>query len=683
MSTKRSTASIFLRKVTLTVGATALSSFIAPYLSSFTVQQVHSFSQGYYTSRAYSTPSPPQTSNRLLVTTTTSLCASVDESKSEWTFLSNSEKSDHTDLDAVEKKKVFIATNTGDDDGKKKSHHNEGQHHHNNNGSSSSSSSSVDINNVGEAIDKEIAKNEALKSGVMSGVDPAALEIVSVDDLDDALSITRKQPAFVRMFRGSAQYIANHRNTLVIYHIPGDLLEWSGFKNLMDDIALTWLLGIKVIIVTGCRTQLDRRLQTERQKQSFEHQHQQNNNYNNEEQQETRQHFGVRITDMNALRLLKEEAGHVRFEVERQLARSLRLHGGLNRNGCDGNVLSGNFYSAQPFGVIDGVDYMYTGFPRRVEVEKIRQCHISNDIVLMTSLGASPSGEVFNVNSEFLAATVAGAMSASKVVFFTVHGTAFRDKTKNKIIQNLRSTDAMNFLRHHKVRIHSKGFATIDDEEITHSEATAETLIKVGWALKALQKGVKRAHIIAPTNGALLQELYTRDGSGTLISRDLYEGIRPANVNDINGIYELIEPLVNRGTLVPRSKTTLEKDINTYYVYTRDSLVVACAQLKRFEDGFAEIGCMVVSKKYRSQGRGDAMLGYLERLSVQCGCSNVFVLSTQTMEWFIERGFKPASVDSLPPSRKAVYNHERKSKIYMKKISSDRDLDAAELWWNR
>jgi amino-acid N-acetyltransferase len=209
-------------------------------------------------------------------------------------------------------------------------------------------------------------------------------------------------------------------------------------------------------------------------------------------------------------------------------------------------------------------------------------------------------------------------------------------------------------------------------------------LLKVGWSISALEKGgVKRAHIISFLNGALLQELYTRDGSGTLISRDLYDGIRPAIVNDVAGIYDLIEPLVLAGTLIPRPKNVLEKDIDSYYVYTRDRLIVACAQLKRFENGFAEIGCLVVHKDYRSQGRGDAMLGYLERLASQSGYDTVFVLSTQTMEWFIERGFREQTVDALPPSRKAVYNYERKSKIYTKKIDNDRDLDAAELWWNR
>jgi len=564
-------------------------------------------------------------------------------------------------------------------------------------------------------------------------------------------------PDFVNMFRGSAPYIANHRNTLVVYHVPGELLEWDGFPDLMDDIALTWLLGMKIVIVCGCRHQIDKRMR-EGVAVGRADDLEQNNNEGGERRtmgasdegggrrttafRDTVRNASVRVTDADTLRIVKEEAGYVRFEVERQLARALRAHGsphamwvehgdqhkdskgggGGGVSGADGNVVSGNFYSAQPFGVIDGVDYMYTGFPRRVEVEKIRGVHASNDIVLLTSLGVSPSGEIFNVNSESLAANAAGALGASKVIYFAVRGTALVKNGDSssvggnkKIVQHLRLSDARNLLRHYRVKIHKRGFASVDDRGIEDSgtggetsvdeavngeeainnsvpdavrksrssPAVTESLLKIGWATSALERGVKRAHIIAPTNGALLQELYTRDGSGTLISRDLYEGIRSADVNDVAGIYDLVDPLVRMGTLVPRPRSVMEKDIRSYYVYTRDDLIVATGQLKLFEDGHAEIGCLVVSRDYRSQGRGDAMLGYLERLCLQCGATKVFVLSTQTMEWFVERGFKEVTVDALPPSRRAVYNYDRRSKIYMKKIDGDRDLDAAELWWNR
>ena len=278
---------------------------------------------------------------------------------------------------------------------------------------------------------------------------------------------------------------------------------------------------------------------------------------------------------------------------------------------------------------------------------------------------------------------MAGALGASKVIYFTDKETELRHTSSGNKIQSLRLSDARNLLKYSDISVHKKGYVTMGPNASKYDKYAIQMLLKVGYSMQALEQGVKRAHIISPKHGALLQELYTRDGSGTLISGDLYEGIRRANVNDVAGIHDLISPLIQMGTLVDRPRATLEKDVDMYYVYTRDNHIVACGQLKQFEDGFAEIGCLVVNKDYRSRGRGDAMLGYLERLSVENGCTTIFVLSTQTMEWFIERGFEEVGVDRLPPSRQATYNHSRNSKIYMKKIESLRDLDAQELWWNR
>lgn len=569
--------------------------------------------------------------------------------------------------------------------------------------------------------------------------------------------LLRRLP-FVSTFRGSANYIANHRNTVAVYHIPGGLLQSSGepdndeseavFRDLMNDVALTWLLGMKIVIVVGCRYQIEQRLLNQKQKQQQPNQvggsdDKDNNIPTGSSSTEVYQN-GLRVTNAELLRIVKEEAGFVRFEVERQLARSLRLQGGGNSatsssssfgvttagnsnmdatlfsngggiNGhqqhapssfpnsasppadggggggyYDGNVVSGNFYSAQPFGILDGVDYQYTGFVRRVEVEKIRQLHSARDICLLTSLGVSPSGEVFNVNSESLAATVAGAMDASKVLYFTEKELYLRHKRHGDKIQSLRLSDARNLMQYYGIQMNNqKGFVTLSNKQDVQARRDElspdhmDMLLKIGWCTGAIGLGVKRAHIISPQHGALLQELYTRDGSGTLVSADLYEGIGRATVLDVSSIHNIISPLIAAGTLIDRPKAQLEKDIDSYYIYTRDTHIIACGQLKKFENGFAEIGCLVVNKDFRSRGRGDAMLGYLERLCLINGCTNIFVLSTQTMEWFIERGFDEADVSQLPPSRQATYNHKRASKIYLKKIESARDLDASELWWNR
>lgn len=466
---------------------------------------------------------------------------------------------------------------------------------------------------------------------------------------------------FVEMFRGSANYIASHRNSLVVYHIPGDLMDENpnGFRDLMNDISLTWLLGMKVVIVAGCRYQIEKRVHGRKS------------------------HMGMVVTDPDSLRVVKEEAGYVRFEVERQLARALKgsRSGGANGEETEGNVVSGNFFSAQPFGVLDGVDYMYSGFVRKMESEKISQVLKNKDIVLLTTLGFSPTGEVFNVNSEYLAAFAGGALGASKVIFFLEKDVALRHKVHGSNIPHMRVNDGRRLLKLNGVQTDKKGFVYSNDCPFDGAEKVF--LIKLGWGMDALQNGVKRVHLISPENGALLQELYTRDGSGTMVSGDLYDGIRRATVNDATAIHELITPLVEKGTLVERTKADLERYIDQYHVYTRDDLIVACGQLKMFENGYAEIGCMVVNPAYRAKGRGDAMLGYLERLCVQAGATIVFVLSTQTMEWFIERDFDEVGVDMLPPSRQATYNHGRASKIYMKRINSVRDLDANELFWDR
>lgn len=525
-------------------------------------------------------------------------------------------------------------------------------------------------------------------------IDPSTIKVIPFDSLSEETNVlggaysgnmeldlkkVRSQYDFVNMFRGSANYIANHRNTIIVFHIPGELLNWDGFSDLMDDIALCWLLGMKPVIVAGCRAQINSRLGDENCEISSIGPEGRILDCDNG----VARYDSVRITDEETLRIVQEEAGYVRFEIERQLGRSLHRHGMIDDNALkDGNVVSGNFYSAQPYGILDGIDFKFTGYPRKVETEKVKQVLNSHDVVLMTSLGASPSGEIFNVNTEHLTSFVAGALKASKVVFFTNNGSAFIETRNNKLVQNLRVSDARNVLKFNNITINNaKGFSSFLDS--THTQTVKEAYVKLGWCVNSLDRGVKRAHIISPINGALLQELYTRDGSGTLISRDIYEGIRMADVGDVAGIYDLIEPLVDAGTLVPRPKNVLENDIKSYYVFTRDNLIVACAQIKLFEDGFAELGCLVVKKEYRAQGRGDAILGFLERLAVQVGCSNVFVLSTQTMQWFQEREFKEVPVTRLPPSRQASYNHRRKSKVYMKTITDERDLDSAELWWNR
>jgi len=367
---------------------------------------------------------------------------------------------------------------------------------------------------------------------------------------------------FVGMLRDSANYIANHRHTTAVYHIPGELLEWDGFPALMDDIALTWLLGMRVVIVAGCRNQINARLhantqttQTQTDDHPSSHQSSSSNIINNNNNIMPN---SLRVTSLQTMRIVEEEAGYVRFEIERQLNRSLRA-GAINSN-----VVSGNFVIAEPIGVLlddndiddgSGVDFQYTGVPSTVQVQKIRSIHDRGDLVLLTSCTTSPSGEHLNVRSESLAAHVAASMKASKIVYCANECMVLRSGETGKTVQNFRSQDARDVLAKYDIWMDSNFLPWIGggsgrspqsissssdakegnaekeesgEEEAGLSRSALEYLLQIGWANLALERGVGRAHIVAPSDGALLTELFTaKDGSGTCISQDEVEEIHP------------------------------------------------------------------------------------------------------------------------------------------------------------
>lgn len=352
-------------------------------------------------------------------------------------------------------------------------------------------------------------------------IDPKALELVprcdslslDNDDEDVLCLITdtdHTRYPFVQMIRGSGPYIALHRGEMVVIHIPGDLLDWDGFEDLMDDIALCWLLGMKIVIVAGCRYQVDDR-KNEGRKRANAH---------------------IRVTDDDTLRVVEEEAGFVRYEIERQLNRCLRLHGGgevsSTPNAPNGNVMSGNFFSSKPFGVIDGIDYQHTGRPKHLNVKRVVDIVKNGDIVLLTPVGIGPTGEGMNVNSESLAAFVAASLCANKVVFCSNDGMILKNQSTQKRVQNFRVRESLALLKHFKVDIHENYLLSVGEETQEMDPRSVAMLLKIGWATRALQDGVERAHIIAPTNGALIEELFTaKEGTGTCISHDEYQSLHP------------------------------------------------------------------------------------------------------------------------------------------------------------
>lgn len=442
----------------------------------------------------------------------------------------------------------------------------------------------------------------------------------------------RVEQKFVDTFRMSSPYIHAHQGLIFVIHIPGALLTERLFASVMEDIALMRVVGIKLVLVLGPQLQVDRRLANEGIRSKFID--------------------GVRVTDQRTLQIVMEVAGSMRFEVEATLAKGVRNMPSDSRI----SVVSGSFYSAQPVGVIDGEDFGYTGKVRKLNVDGIRQRLGQGDIILIPNVASSPSGQHFNCKSEEVAAACAAELQAEKLIFMA-SGETLYDKRTDHTIPNLTLKSAARFLR------------------LRSRELPPSLRSTLRASVHALEKGVKRAHILNRyLNGVLLMEVFHRDGVGLMISRDLYEGFRRAKLSDLSGLEEIIKPLEESGILKKRERPMLERDIDQFVVIERDGMIIACMSLTMIpgEPTWAEMGCLAVHPKYRKMGKGDAMLAFTERLAFDLGVRNLIILSTQSFDWFRERGFAEVSVEDVPAQRQKKYDRSRKSKIFHKSLEGSR-----------
>jgi amino-acid N-acetyltransferase len=328
--------------------------------------------------------------------------------------------------------------------------------------------------------------------------------------------------------------------------------------------------------------------------------------------------------------------GSLRSDIEARLSMGL-----VNspQHGAEMVVISGNFIRAKPLGVIDGVDYHNTGAVRKVNTAAIRQQLDLGVTLLVSPLGYSLSGDIFNTNSAQIATEIAIALGAEKLIYFTDKG--LRDDDGN-VISELRASD-------------------IDD-------ATLDVYAPLRLAKLACLRGVARCHLISyAEDGAALQELFTRDGTGTQVSRVSYEQIRPARAHDVAGIIELITPLEEQGILVRRPRELLESEVNYFTVIERDGMIVSCAALYPFENK-GELACLVTHPDYREKNRGELLLDAIEAQARQLGLKSLFVLTTHTTHWFAERGFQPVNLEDLPLARQSAYNYQRNSKLLEKRL---------------
>ncbi|MGK0250022.1 MAG: amino-acid N-acetyltransferase [Oleispira sp.] len=435
---------------------------------------------------------------------------------------------------------------------------------------------------------------------------------------------------YVKWFRHSSPYINAHRGKTFVLMLEGDAIADDNFAHIVQDIALLNSLGVRLVIVHGARPQIDQVLNVLNIKSQFQ--------------------GDLRITDQAALNAVRAAIGIVKSDIEARLSVGLPntpMHGARIR------VVSGNFVTAKPKGVIDGVDFQHTGEVRRIDRRAIDQQLDQGNIVLLSSCGYSPSGEMFNLAAEDVATQTAIALTAEKLILMGEDEglpSAIRKSEENDsgIISQI-TTDELSQL-----------IPSLSGEHKMHAQSS----------LTAIKAGINRAHLLShKIDGALLQELFTHEGAGTLVTAGDYEQLRQANIEDVGGILELLTPLEEQGVLVRRSRELLETEINRFKVIERDGMIIACAALYPSSTGLAELACVAVSSEYRSGQRGDRLLN---AISIQAKAENIdkiFVLTTRTAHWFMERGFSEADISALPTERQSLYNFQRNSKIFIKTLN--------------
>jgi amino-acid N-acetyltransferase len=434
--------------------------------------------------------------------------------------------------------------------------------------------------------------------------------------------------AFVRWFRNTSPYIHAHRDKTFVVSFGGEALADGLFASLVHDFALLNNLGVKLVLVHGARPQVEQRLRARGC--------------------EIRYVNGLRVTDADALECVKEAVGTVRVEIEALLSMGLA---NSPMAGARIRVTSGNFVVAKPLGVRDGIDFGQTGVVRRVDVEGIREKLDQSSVVLLSPIGYSPTGEVFNLGAEEVATSVAVALHADKLILLVEQDCCnFGD---GQPLRQLTTEEAGQLLS-------------------AKSDLPIESASHLRAAIQACQGGVERAHLLnRRIDGATLLELFTRDGIGTLISLSPFEKLRPAEFKDVGGILELVRPLESKGVLVKRTREHLEREVRDFTVIERDGTVLGCAALHPYPvEGMAELACLALHEDYRGDNRGERLLEFMETKAAGLGLNRLFVLTTQTVHWFREHGFETALITDLPPSRQAIYNPLRNSKILIKSLDN-------------
>ena len=422
--------------------------------------------------------------------------------------------------------------------------------------------------------------------------------------------------------RGILEYIPRFRERTFVIAIDGEIIESENFSNLLLDLAVLRSLNIQVVIVHGASHQIAQRAQALGISVS-------NTN-------------GSGITDAATLRLSLEAANRLTHEIMEGLA------------SVDLRAVYPNAIIAYPAGILQGVDQLYTGKVERVDTKSLQLFLDQGIIPVLPPLGFDGDGKTYRINSDLVAVEVAEALHAAKIIFLCQAGSL---RIGDELVRQLSIKEAEEFVK--------KGRLS-DQKSLS---------LKLESAARACQLGVPRVHLLdGHVNEALLAELFSSEGIGTMVHTNEYQHIRRAMKKDVRRIMSLIRQSVQSEELIHRTRQDILSRLEDYWVLEIDKILVGCIALHPYrESGKAELACLYVSKTNENGGYGRKLMTFIEELARHEGFKEMFALSTQAFVYLQQKGgFQEASPDALPPSRREKYDQSgRHSKVLIKVLAAN------------
>lgn len=422
-------------------------------------------------------------------------------------------------------------------------------------------------------------------------------------------------------FREILRYVPRFRDRVFVIGVDGAVVEHENFPNLLLDIALLRSLSIQVVLVHGAAHQVQR--------------------YAGRMNVQASDIDGTGITDKDTLQVAITAANRVTHEIlEGLLANDLRAT-------CPNAVV------AHPKGILGGVDHLFTGRVERIDTGFLQTLLEKDIIPVIPPLGCDGVGNSYRLNSDSVAVEVAKSLRAIKLIFLTKEGGV--RGPKGEIVRQMTVQEAEVFLKKHR------------------SDLSREGITKLDHAIRAGKEGVERIHIIdGGEQEGLLGEVFSNEGIGTLIYANEYQSIRPAQKKDSRAVFGLIQQGVKAEELMKRTRVDVEKQIGDFFVFEVDRNPVACAAMHLYpEQNKAELASVFVDDRYANQGIGAKLISYVENLARQKKFAELFCLSTQAVNYFVQKaGFALGTPDDLPPTRRDRYEQNgRRSQVLVKALN--------------